>query len=87
MTERERLIELLLSSAPHFDGSESPEVIKMLSTPVEEVVDYLLAHGVKIPVRCEECVIHNNCIPGDSMMICGIKDGYCAAGKRRSDNV
>lgn len=40
-------------------------------------------------VRCKECVLFGKCIPADSMLICGITDGYCAAGKRiiTSDNI
>ena len=79
MTEKERLVGFLDEAVLNSDDNYG-----MPNT--EQCADYLLANGVKIPVRCEECVLRNNCIPGDSMMICGIKEGYCAAGKRRTDN-
>ena len=46
MTERDRLIKLL---------EDSPSLNAMDYRGYEWSADYLLEHGVKIPVRCKDC--------------------------------
>lgn len=72
MTQREKLIELIR------EAQKGNMLVQW-----GDIANHLLANGVVIPVRCEECVMHGNCIPEEAMMICKIKDGYCAAGKRK----
>lgn len=51
MTEREKLIGLLREAINLHDG-----ICRVIGRKrVEEVADYLLAHGVTIPVRCKNC--------------------------------
>jgi hypothetical protein len=45
MTDRDRLIELLEDTAHEKGGMPS----------FKDIADYLLANGVKLPVRCKDC--------------------------------
>ena len=33
-------------------------------------------------VRCDKCIMHNNCTTEDAFKLCGIEDPFCCAGKR-----
>lgn len=84
MTERERLIDLLNTVIFLRDGAD----------PAEAVADYLIDNGVKLPVRCEECIYHTvvknkrfpNLVRCDIFGMFVSKDGFCYRGERRADN-
>lgn len=78
MTERERLIELL----------KNVQLPRKAKNPYASLADYLLANGVTIPVRCEECkYLYDN----DGFFICDYSNhgtslnGYCHNGERRAE--
>lgn len=80
MTEKERLIELL-TKVQYLGGLE------------EKIADYLIANGVKIPVRCEECKYnHGKAIFCENYIRCERsgtvrnKSYFCSYGERRADN-
>lgn len=49
------------------------EVITPLTS--KEIIDLEITH-------CSKCVNHENCIVEDTFKFAGIKDGYCAAGRK-----
>ena len=82
MTERERLMAILkIPIYPH-----------ELADPAEVVADFLLDHGVKIPVLCKDCkwgvLPYGNEHDGwiECTNICGRPlfrdDGFCYYGER-----
>ena len=34
-------------------------------------------------VRCEKCVLHDNCVTEDIFVLAGIKNPFCCVGKRK----
>ena len=34
-------------------------------------------------VRCEKCVLHDNCVTEDAFVLAGIENPYCCAGERK----
>ena len=66
MTDRDRLIELIVNADVH-DSYEcklcTRKDISCVRCGAEKFADYLLANGVIVPVRCENCkhlTIHNS---------------------------
>lgn len=84
MTEREKLIKLLSTTIYPREGAD----------PAEVVADFLLDHGVALPVRCEECKFYDFKHPnyrqpwGVCLMTYQAKDNddFCKYGERREDN-
>lgn len=76
MTERERLIELVHDAIIEADHN--------LRWPIkEQVADYLLVHGVKLPVTCGECEHNDGCMTDFNGF--GRKDfDFCPYGERRA---
>ena len=78
MTERERLIELIIASV---DGCAEYWAAR--------IADYLIENGVRLPVTCFECVHWRKEI-GDGWCsafgcYCHNKNFYCADGERREN--
>lgn len=77
MPVREKLIELL---------NDFPVQMEWHSN--EELADYLIANGVKIPVLCKDCKFRCSMdCPLEAYVpwVCTGDDGYCADGIRRND--
>lgn len=34
-------------------------------------------------VRCEKCVLHDNCVTEDAFVLVGIENPFCCVGKRK----
>ena len=34
-------------------------------------------------VRCEKCVLHDNCVTEDTFVLAGIENPFCCVGKRK----
>ena len=87
MTEKERLIDLVRGYFIGVGDTFSNDTIANLA-------DYLVANGVRIPVRCEECVHRQKVITINnrsyvSCRHCGeIKEigDFCKHGEKRDDN-
>lgn len=81
---RERLIKLLIDSP-------SLEVLFGSDEEYAKNADYLIANGVTIPVRCQDCKHWKNEINGctEDKRFCDIgfymvhKDGFCSYGERK----
>lgn len=96
MTDREKLFELLgadtcKANCEDCEYCANPEAcIEYLKT---SLADHLLANGVTIPVRCEECEKWKEpwlegqhlgqCMKGKTAMT--KPDGFCSDGERRTD--
>lgn len=91
MTEKERLTDLIRGYFIGVGDTFSNDTITSLA-------DYLIANGVRIPVRCEECVYHHWCQEpshGKTEHYCGLpymggigvfKGYFCCYGERKTDN-
>lgn len=80
MTEKEKLMELL-DNIVGFPATVLPS----------EAADYLLASGVRIPVRCKDCQYMEKREHGRFCIVWykynGHGDsGWCCYGERRADN-
>lgn len=83
MTERERLLAILkIPIYPH-----------ELVDPVDAVADFLLDHGVKLPVMCRECRYSycNKYCTNEQWKVDGSAvtigpDDYCSYGERMESN-
>ena len=86
MTERERLIELLIKASQKTEHS----VFDMPYTFVGEVADFMIEYGVRLPVTCGEC--EHSAEQDDGTVFCvewinySQKSGWCWLGERRADN-
>ena len=88
MNDREKLIALLAEVLPYSHGC--PEYL--LRAKAEMIADHLLANGVTIPTRCEDCKYkfsangHNK----DGCPLDGVglmhDDDFCSCGERRDNN-
>lgn len=72
MSEREKLIELI-SRFQWMGGLE------------EMLADYLLSHGVTVPVRCEECKHWKDYSCGIQVCAKFYKKDYCSYGERKDN--
>lgn len=86
MTQRERLIELLIDGNIDADESGTESRVERC----EKVADWLIANGVVLPVRCcecEHCDIGQNDV--EQWCICQVKridvdpTDFCSYGKRK----
>jgi hypothetical protein len=81
---REKLIELIIDSP-------GLEVLFCTEEEFAKNADWLIARGVTIPVRCQDCKHWKNEINGctEDKRFCDIgfymvhKDGYCSFGERK----
>jgi hypothetical protein len=85
MTDYMKLVDILLDTIPE----DSP-----WQGNIKGLVETLVANGVTIPVRCEECKHWKNEINGctEDKRFCDIgfymvhKDGYCSFGEKKTEN-
>lgn len=52
---------------------------------VSNTADHLIAHGVKIPVPCEDCKRHTKCLIEEQLHFVKAEDRYCCAGERKDN--
>lgn len=86
-TDREKLIELLeKAKETYYTQTLIGELISGELT-VEFVADYLIEHGVTIPVRCKDCIYNKNgfCYISEELDVFYNKDFYCAYGERKEE--
>lgn len=76
MKQREKLIGLLNQNCGYVEEQ-----------PAEILADYLIANGVTIPVRCDECKYYNRDKDMCSRQVCMSthKNGFCDFGKAKED--
>jgi len=96
-TDREKLIELICIAPFYnprleFTYGDCLELIKL-----EYLADYLIKHGVKIPVRCKDCQyygitgdqsceVHSSTWLEDDYHIVTMEpDDYCSYGERKEE--
>ena len=72
---------------------DADELVKkweeMLPMSLEKAIKKLKAAPTidAVPVvRCDKCIMHNNCTTEDAFKLCGIEDPFCCAGKRKEPN-
>lgn len=52
-------------------------------TKYADVIDTVPAVDVVPVVRCRDCEIHGHCATEDAFSLCGIRNPFCCAGKRK----
>lgn len=81
---RKKLIELIIGGHQKYYEPDS------VGNTYEVIADHLIANGVTIPVRCQDCKHWKNEINGctEDKRFCDIgfymvhKDGFCSFGER-----
>lgn len=80
MAMREKLIELLM---------QDPELFfdRMGESDYENLADYLIANGVIIPVKCDECKYYSidKDMCGRQVCMSTHRNGFCDFGKTKED--
>ena len=86
---REKLIELLNIVQHHgviFQPSQVDDRYGYeKQIPNATISDHLIANGVTIPIRCEECRLHMNCPTEERFHNVKAESRYCCLGERRND--
>ena len=73
---RDELLELYT-----FDGPINETGLVPLPVIRQNIMDMPIADVVEV-VRCDNCVLHGNCITEDAFHIARIDNPYCCAGKK-----
>ena len=63
-----------------------PDGHEMTNRFMQKVIDVVKVMPTidAVPVvRCDKCIMHNNCTTEDAFKLCGIEDPFCCAGKRK----
>lgn len=105
MSKQEKLVEILQEReeacffCEHYKKDNCPDEC-MEKIGCERLADYLLSHGVTIPVRCEDCKYYRNhpnglCYQWTEPFInakgykgevhCVEPDDYCSYGERKDN--
>ena len=91
MTDREKLIELVMNCDKEFDILECYNGRPRRITAASILVDYLLANGVTIPTRCKECR-YKFAVNGHNKEGCPLDgtglmhdDDFCSCGDERGE--
>ncbi len=72
-------------------GCDVTDVVEMNYVENDVLIDHLIANGVTIPVRCENCTHHDTDSCPDNRVWCSMirrymkPDGYCSYGERREE--
>ena len=91
MGMREKLLNLI--GRVQDEGLDYSDVVCVYRTSNERLADYLIAHGVTIPVRCKDCKKRYD--PNECPMCIlaygeqhdfTLENGYCDCGERRTDD-
>ena len=69
--------EMLPIMVPDEDGKHPVSLEKA----IEKLKDAPTIDAVPV-VRCDKCIMHNNCTTEDAFKLCGIENPFCCAGKR-----
>ena len=69
--------EMLPIMVPDEDGKHPVSLEKA----IEKLKDAPTIDAVPV-VRCDKCILHNNCTTEDAFKLCGIENPVCCAGKR-----
>ena len=98
MGMREKLIELLFRcTQKNIKAELHGEKIEVIISQ-SKIADHLIANGVTIPVRCEDCKHYDNsegiqwCHLNSKFYKGGVdwhsfpEDGFCSYGERRTDD-
>ena len=89
MTDRERLLELI--GRVQDEGRDYSDVVCSYRTSNESLADYLIANGVKIPIRCKDC---KHCDPenrhcdhpmGTEFPFPRKAEDFCSYGERKNN--
>ena len=86
---REKLIELIKridGVCPKEGDCKECEFCNLDECYFPAKADYLLANGVTIPVRCDDCRLHMNCPREEQFYMVKAKDRYCCLGERREND-
>lgn len=87
MTDREKLIELI----EYAEGMVNNDI-----PTLEQIADYLIAHGVTIPVRCKDCkhryfneYMEEYCCEqwADGFDTVCTDEEFCSRGERKDDGI
>lgn len=69
--------EMLPIMVPDEDGKHPVSLEKA----IEKLKDAPTIDAVPV-VRCDKCIMHNNCFTEDAFNLCGIENPFCCYGKR-----
>ena len=69
--------EMLPIMVPDEDGKHPVSLEKA----IEKLKDAPTIDAVPV-VRCDKCIMHNNCFTEDAFNLCCIENPFCCAGKR-----
>ena len=54
-----------------------------VASMAERVIDSQPTIDAVPVVRCEKCVLHENCTTEDAFLLAGIENPFCCVGKRK----
>lgn len=83
---REKLIKLL-SQVQDYGTKQTCEQwsVTIENKCNETIADNLIAHGVKIPVPCEDCKRHTKCLIEEQLHFVKAEERFCCLGERKDN--
>ena len=82
LIDADKLLEIYKKWIPQLLSEEDEGDRRGVETCIMVLEDMQTVDAVPV-VRCEECVLHGDCVTENAFLLVGIENPFCCVGKRK----